>query len=86
MWREMPPLLRQTEETFASQRHRIRAILYTRWADALSAIAYLPGRASVTAFRNADALIIALLCACWANAFSVYACFAVNAAAAGNHR
>jgi len=71
---------------FASQRHRIRAILYSRRTDALSAIAYLPGRASITAFRNADALFIALLCACRANAFSVDACFAVNAAAAGNHR
>ena len=70
----------------ASQLHRIRAILYPWRADALSNIAHLPGRASVTAFRKADAPLIALLCACWANTFSVDACFAVNATAAGNHR
>jgi hypothetical protein len=86
MWREMLPLLRTKVEIFASQWHRIRAILYSRRTDTLSAIAYLPGRASVTAFRNADASLIAQLCACRANTFSINACFAVNASAAGNHR
>ena len=86
MERNAPSLRELTEELFASQRHRIRAILHPRRTDTLSAIAYLPGRASVTAFRNADASLIALLCACRANTFSINACFAVNAAAAGNHR
>jgi hypothetical protein len=70
----------------ASKWHRIRAILYPGRADALSTIAYFPGRASVTAFRNADAPFIALPCACWADAFSVDTCLAVNAAPTGNLR
>ena len=72
---------------FASHCHGVRAILHPRRADAHSAAtAYLPGRASVTAFCNADAFLIALLCACRADAFSIDAHFAVNAPAARNHR
>ena len=87
MWREIPLVEQLKEEN----------IRFTTASDPgnplpqedrplSAATAHLPGRASVTAFRNVYALIIALLCACRADAFSVYACFAVNAAAAGNNR
>ena len=65
------------------QRHRIRAVLYTRRASAFPIAAYFPGWAHVAALSDAYTLAIAFLSATSANAFSIAAYFAKSAATAG---